>query len=172
MMARATNEAVNSAGVLSLSAKPGHILMWSHYANSHRGICIRFRASSNTPFFGRAQRVIYQTMRPVLNLIRDTPVNQSEKALLTKADFWDYEEEWRIIEHAAGPGVHKFPAGLLDGVILGARIYPENEKRIIEMINLRGEETRVLKAQSDPHAFRIRIPRRSSLFGSPVRVMR
>jgi hypothetical protein len=49
---RALDEAVNSAGVLSLSAKPDHILMWSHYADSHQGICLRFRASQTTPFLG------------------------------------------------------------------------------------------------------------------------
>lgn len=151
------NEAVNSAGVLSLSARADHVLMWSHYADSHRGICVRFRASSTTPFFGRAQRVVYQADRPVLNLIHDSPEAQSEKALLTKADFWSYEEEWRIVEHEAGPGVHKFPAGLLDAVILGARISPKDQERITKLVAQRRTKTDILHAQIDTKRFRLTI---------------
>src|SRR5438477_4992628 len=32
-------------GVLSLSEIPDDILMWSHYADGHRGICLKFRHS-------------------------------------------------------------------------------------------------------------------------------
>jgi hypothetical protein len=153
----AMNDAVNSAGVLALSARPDHILMWSHYADSHRGICLRFQASSTTPFFGRAQRVLYQVERPVLNLIHDSPGHQSEKALLTKADFWSYEEEWRIVEHEAGPGVHKFPSELLDGVILGARISQGNRESILSWLRQRPTPTEIFQAQIDPAKFRLQI---------------
>jgi hypothetical protein len=34
---------IPNSGVLSLSAVPDDILMWSHYANGHRGICLKFR---------------------------------------------------------------------------------------------------------------------------------
>jgi hypothetical protein len=150
-------EAVNSAGVLSLSAKPDHVLMWSHYADSHRGICIRFQASSTTPFFGRAQRVIYQPDRPVLNVILDSRDARAEKALLTKADFWSYEEEWRIVEHEAGPGTHRFPASLLDAVILGARIALDDKERVLGLIRRRKTKAKILQAQIDAKKFRLTI---------------
>lgn len=156
-MNAAMSEAVNSAGVLSLSAKPDHVLMWSHYADSHRGICIRFKASSTTPFFGRAQRVTYQADRPILNLIHDPPDVQMEKALLTKADFWSYEEEWRIVEHEVGPGIHTFPASLLNAVVLGARITSDDRARIIEMVANRKTQTEILQARIDDKKFRLLI---------------
>lgn len=153
----AMTEAVNSAGVLSLSAKYDHILMWSHYADSHRGICLRFQASSSTPFFGRAQPIIYQEARPIVNLIHDSPHAQADNALLTKADFWSYEEEWRIVEHEAGPGVHKFPAGLLDVVILGARISSADKQKVLEWVAQRKTKAGVLQAQIDTERFRLKI---------------
>lgn len=127
-------EAVNEAGIFSMAATCEHVLMWSHYADSHKGVCLRFRAKASTPFFGRAQPVTYQETRPVINLITDTPAEQAGKALLTKADFWSYEEEWRIVEHESGPGIHVFPSGLLDGVIFGARVTKRDRERILEWI--------------------------------------
>jgi hypothetical protein len=150
-------EVVNSVGVLSLSAKHDHILMWSHYANSHHGICLRFQASASTPFFGRAQRVLYQVDRPILNPIHDNLHTQSEKALLTKADFWCYEQEWRVIEHDTGPGVHKFPPKLLDAVILGARISPADKQKVLYWLAQRSTKTEVLQAQIDTEKFRLKI---------------
>jgi len=148
---------VELAGVLSLSARCNHILMWSHYADSHRGICLRFKASSTTPFFGRAQRVVYQAERPKLNLILDNHETQSTKALLAKADFWGYEEEWRIVEHELGPGVHQFPPELLDGVILGARISDENKQNVMSWVATRKNNLEILQARFNDKSFRLDI---------------
>jgi hypothetical protein len=155
------NDIVNSAGVLSLSAKHDHILMWSHYANSHRGICLRFQASTITPFFGRAQPVLYEIARPILNVIHDDPYTQIDKALLTKADFWSYEQEWRVIDHDTGPGVHKFPGELLDAIILGARISAEDRQKVLTWVAQRRTIIEVLHAQIDDERFRLKIPCRS-----------
>ena len=40
---------LNSVGVFSLSGKPDHPLMWSHYAEEHRGICLGFELRDLTP---------------------------------------------------------------------------------------------------------------------------
>ncbi len=50
---------LEQTGVFCLSAIPDHILMWSHYAMAHTGICIEFEATSHTDFFGLAQQVHY-----------------------------------------------------------------------------------------------------------------
>lgn len=33
---------VNSAGIFCLSADPANLLLWSHYADCHKGLCIKF----------------------------------------------------------------------------------------------------------------------------------
>ena len=50
---------VDACGILSLCAKNDDILMWSHYASSHRGICLEFKAGDNDPFFAYALPVTY-----------------------------------------------------------------------------------------------------------------
>lgn len=151
------DEVVNSVGVLSLSEKPNDVLMWSHYSASHTGIGLRFKVSAEKPFFTQALPVLYQLQRPILDLLDDNPHEQSEKALLTKADFWHYEQEWRIIEHQRGPGVHPFPLSLLDGIILGARITRENRDRVLEWVARRNAPTELLEATFDDQLFSMRI---------------
>ena len=79
--------------VLSFSEDPKHPLMWSHYANSHRGICIGFRRD----FFPGVLRVRYPQRVPRLNL--GLPVEQKRAtAFLTKRKAWAYEREWRLVD--------------------------------------------------------------------------
>ncbi|OQY01441.1 MAG: hypothetical protein B6I26_03690 [Desulfobacteraceae bacterium 4572_130] len=115
-------------GVLCLSAISDNILMWSHYAGSHSGICIEFEATSYTEFFGLADKVDYEKDYPVVNIIKDAGYNMAKKVLLTKSKDWKYEKEWRIINKDAPPGSYKFPSGFLKGVILGAKIGKNKEK--------------------------------------------
>jgi hypothetical protein len=129
------NKIVESAGVCSFSEKWDDLLMWSHYADSHRGICIRFKASSSTTFFGKAQKVSYQEEHPIIHMINDKDKDKACKSILVKADSWSYEHEWRIVEHEEGPGPHRFPTGLLDAVILGVNIREEHRKKIISWIH-------------------------------------
>lgn len=53
-----------SFGVLSLSEKPDDILMWSHYSNSHNGICLEYDPSAHPKAFPRLNPVRYQESYP------------------------------------------------------------------------------------------------------------
>jgi hypothetical protein len=151
------DEVVNSVGVLSLSEKPDDVLMWSHYSTSHTGICLRFKVLAEKPFFVQALPVRYQAERPVLDLINDDAHAQSTKALLTKADYWSYEKEWRIIEHDKGPGVHIFPPALLDGIILGAATSKDDRALVRKWIVERRLPTELLQARFHEQLYALRL---------------
>ena len=70
-------------GVFSLACERGRIEMWDEYANHRRGLCIHFRADAFSPF-GYAQRVLYQTERPVLPLPPTDERVVADRGLLTK----------------------------------------------------------------------------------------
>jgi hypothetical protein len=64
-----------SFGVLCLSERPDDILLWSHYSNSHRGLCLEFDAAAHPDVFPRLRRVVYQKKYPAIptefpNLLR------------------------------------------------------------------------------------------------------
>ena len=138
---------LEETGVFCLSEIPDHILMWSHYADSHTGICIKFEATSHTQFFGLAQRVCYKTTYPVLNIIKDSQDDILKKALLTKSKHWEYEKEWRIAWQDSPPGVYNFPIGLLKEVVLGARISEKNKENVLSWVKKSEHRPKVYEAK-------------------------
>lgn len=137
---------INQLGVLSLSATCKNILLWSHYAASHTGICLKFGASSKTPFFGLAQQVKYKSSYPEIGLLKHSPHEQAQAFLLTKAKDWGYEEEWRIIDHKEGSGQKHFPEELLLEVILGAKITSQNKDNVLGWLSERKYPVQVSQA--------------------------
>ena len=147
---------IHSAGVLSLSRTARHPLMWSHYADSHRGFCVQF-AHSNEPFFGGALPVAYADKIPCISHIRDTSRTQTVVNLLTKASFWSYEREWRIIQHEGGPGFYAFEPRLLTGVIFGLRTSSKDREQIVGWLQKHKSQPQLFEARKDRFRYWIRL---------------
>ncbi len=90
---------LNSSGVLCLSSTPYEILMWSHYADSHRGVCIEFeRAVSNELGSEACSAVSYggfDTYNIAAGL--DGLKNTIDHVFHRKSEHWAYEKEWRTV---------------------------------------------------------------------------
>ena len=125
-------------GVYCLTTLKDNILMWAHYSNNHKGFCLEFDHKGE--FFGRAHPITYSKVMPKFNILNMTvgeTYKQTEffvNALLTKAEDWKYEDEWRIVytPKEGGPGIHTFPEKRLNGVILGFQTCNQNRKNIIK----------------------------------------
>lgn len=77
--------------VLCLSKEPSIPLMWSHYADSHKGLCIAITLNSHTT---EPMRYL-DTTKEINEYIGEPP--DCKKALLAKYTYWEYEEEHRVI---------------------------------------------------------------------------
>ena len=144
---------LNEMGVFCMSEVKDQILMWAHYSEGHTGFCLEFKATSTTPFFGRAQRIKYRDEYPSVNFFKSFRDTQVEATLLTKAIFWCYEKEWRVIEHEHGPGTYIFPQELLTGVIMGCQMPGENRKRIIDWVKNMNQKPTLYKAEVKEREF-------------------
>jgi hypothetical protein len=88
--------------MLSLTRKRNNLLMWPHYADSHRGFVIGF--DDENPFFHQEtprtmsplMQVQYSSKRPVVSRFEELADNLHEIVFLTKGDQWSYEEELRM----------------------------------------------------------------------------
>ena len=77
--------------------------MWSHYAEEHRGICIKYRLSSH--FIKQEENDKYEHMYlkkveykdDIINI--ETPTLNSAIAFATKSKEWSYEKEVRLIDY-------------------------------------------------------------------------
>jgi|SRR6267143_3161473 len=75
-------------GVICFCKQWHNPLLWSHYADKHRGICLGFEIDERG-----LKAVSYVTERPNLQI---PPTKESmDELLFTKYRDWQYEEEWR-----------------------------------------------------------------------------
>ena len=82
--------------IYCLARYPDRSLMWSHYANNHRGICLEFDASQAV--IGGAFQVAYREELPALDILASS--NEAVfQVFLTKSLDWSYEKEYRIVAH-------------------------------------------------------------------------
>jgi hypothetical protein len=119
-------------GIFSLSSKPDDLLMWSYYADGHRGICLQFALQESKLFGCEVTEVGYEEQYPRLSVYDKPTLDYVRRYLSTKAKAWGHEAEWRIIWQK--PGVNQFPPEYLTGVILGARISPEDRTEILRLV--------------------------------------
>ena len=118
-------------GVLCLSKNPENILMWSHYANNHKGIVYEFKNdlfkntdSVTNSFNGNDNKVIYPNNKSY-ELLSYTKTGKGKKEqfakeLLTKAKDWEYEEEYRMIDFE-NSGNKVFKKESLCSIIFGVK---------------------------------------------------
>ena len=120
---------ISKRRVYCITSNPTSMLMWSHYADHHKGICLEFGVDN--PLFAKAAEVIYCEKYPVWS--PDEFEKQQDRAtemVLVKADAWRYEDEFQLISLADGPASHplliendclSLPAGALKSVIVGCQ---------------------------------------------------
>ncbi len=145
----------HNVGVACFSSVDKNILMWAHYADNHRGICLVFERSLKSRVFRNAQPVKYSKERPLVNIIRDGKAESMEKSLLTKARYWRYEHEWRWLYQVPGP--QKFEREMLSGIILGASMNADVRERLLATISARLPTISIYQASIDETKFALNI---------------
>ncbi|GHY52764.1 hypothetical protein VCSRO70_3466 [Vibrio cholerae] len=122
-----TQQDLSEIGIISLTEDPVNTLMWSHYADEHRGIAVQFRANGSL-FEGAIvgndgirnkygedysglvnetpRAVAYRKNRPQFDFIEEVAVNDpddyphkkfNQQLIYTKANDWIYEKERRSV---------------------------------------------------------------------------
>jgi len=119
-------------GVVCLAEQPDNILMWSHYSNGHRGICLEF----DTNYLGetsRFHRVQYKKSYPivkVVSLLSKTLLHPTP--FVTKSIQWKYEKEWRLLSEQGDTGV-QYHIKALKAIYFGCAISNHDIEKIIAL---------------------------------------
>jgi hypothetical protein len=119
--------------VLCLSQKRDDILMWSHYANQHTGICLGFDREKWPLLQKHAKAMCYQDEYPLVNVLGPDPEKETQKLVFIKSAKWAYEAEWRVVRAAPGTQKYIFPSEALAEIVFGYRIAPQDRMMIIIM---------------------------------------
>lgn len=144
-------------GLYCLTERNDSILMWSHYAAEHKGYCLEFSASDYTPVFGTAQKVSYADTYPEISFYNTPNQDKVSLTFLTKYREWEYEYEWRIVDHENGPGPREYPCELLRSVTFGLRIKEEHKAQIMKWLKKRSHPVKLYQAVQGRDRFEVRI---------------
>lgn len=115
-------------------------LMWSHYADSHKGICVEYDFSDRAVNKSQPLPVYYSHERPQFVWKPEGELTQESKskgaaclmqALLTKEEEWNYENEWRMFI-SAETEPDDVPAPPIKCIYIGASCSKENTEKIVD----------------------------------------
>lgn len=153
---------IDALGLLCLSTMNDDILMWSHYADKHKGFCLQF---------DKAKLEAWQCCRPIdygnrflsfrefNNALPDT--EKLGHLLLRKSGHWTYEKEWRIIVNPdndnSGIRYYKFPEELLTGVVFGCQMKDDKRRVIKDFLKNRKNHVQCYEAKKKENEFALEI---------------
>ena len=148
-----------SVGVICFTSSGDNILMWSHYANNHEGICIEFDLENN--FFngkykdssfsvfsesklkdhyaniGIINEVKYSEERPTF--LDPSEISYNTEFWFVKSKNWAYENEYRILlptDHAIREKdmlFYKMDKAAIKSVIVGCQMPVKAKKEIFDL---------------------------------------
>ncbi len=146
---------LKNIGVCCFTLKNDHILMWSHYAAKHQGLCMIFDPLVDIRYFLTAEVGYTEAFRP-FNYF-DNHEDALMKMAVTKSLDWAYESEIRIVLPEQNGKLH-FPKNALKGVIFGCRTTQKDIEEIKVIVNNSGYgEVIFQKACMERNQFRLTI---------------
>ena len=154
----------SSIGLLSLTAKYDDTLMWSYYADAHKGICFEFDTEVQS-VISSAAPVRYQALFPELRFFMMNPEEMAYAIALTKNSAWAHEAEWRVIAIDQAGTSPSFPPEALTAVILGAQIESDRQAQILELLGQRGVPVRVDRMAIAPGEYRLSVQKEAHQVG-------
>jgi hypothetical protein len=148
--------------VYCLTTKPGCPLMWAHYADHHRGVCLEFDMRKRD--LCAAIQVQYRQMYPSFHLNDGKDLSP----LYTKSFHWQYEEEYRLIaqeESSAFPvdtmitrsQLYDLPGGALTSIIVGATASEQNRRTIRDIVDRSNSGLLIRQARCAPDRYELMI---------------
>jgi Protein of unknown function (DUF2971) len=133
------SEHTDKMGVYSFGGDPLSILMWSHYASNHQGICLQFDAARDPRTLGAHTATMhYSVDYSITNWTTDW-VGCTQVVLLRKHPGWSYERESRILVPEHSNQYISFRPDALRSIIVGCCGPPKSIEQLRELIRERSD---------------------------------
>ena len=141
---------LKNVGICSLSRTRRNQLMWSHYAEDHKGFCIGFNENnlktsssrfslmdveyqSKLPYEGIIDRIKYFNSIPGANNTKSIVGDILSSILGIKFTNWKYEKEVRLVR--PNFGTINFDASAVNSIAFGLRMSDKDKKTLIKLLN-------------------------------------
>lgn len=158
---------LNPIGICCLSKVSDSILMWSHYANHHKGIVVEFNTFQDkyTELRDVEKKllgfpIVYQNEMPKISARNGQDgFSAVQSSILTKSLSWEYENEVRVLSTQSGPGIHNFDHSLISRVIAGVKMtncdYLDLVKRVNQINSENDLSIQVVKARMSKDDYKV-----------------
>jgi len=160
-------EVGHEQGVLCLSSDLENVMMWSHYADNHEGLVLRFdtrymgdQVSGELRCFQVKYGLSFPRLPEYLAALRELENGDrlafARLYLCRKSMDWKNEKEWRFFAGKPDSFV-EFDAPMLSSVVFGWKM-PEGTRRLVTAwANTLNHKPELLQAKPCPDRFRMAI---------------
>jgi hypothetical protein len=114
------------------STKPNDVLMFLHYADNHRGLCVGFDTRKLVSSLNLKNSPLRADIRPVSYFPSMPKLNHKTRPALSatcKSDIWNYENEFRLFmakgSSLVGYGTFYFDKEAISEIIIGCKAYDD-----------------------------------------------
>ena len=173
-----------TCGILCLSKRRDSKLMWSHYADNHRGFIIGFNPEHSffnqetfliSPVLGKIhvsgagfsfpRAIEYMTSPPRISMGQDT-IN----ILFKKAKCWQYEEEVRVLRNIVSSSFRPtknidlfvFPPDAVNEIVIGIGTSSLLQSKILELSKEKYTSAKVEYAEIDSRNYEMSFSKENS----------
>lgn len=123
----AVHKTIIDSDIFCMTPKPNNLLMWAHYADQHKGACIKFDLLKDVTTFNFPKSVDYSDDYYSYNYLREQ--GKASMAIWHKSKEWAYEEEFRIVKPTFHGLIEVKPDAVVE-VIFGCRCSAADENAI------------------------------------------
>lgn len=159
------DEYTSKMGITCFSERCDSLLMWAHYSDSSRGICVEYdimdmnnqKKYTPIPVIYSNNKVIFDSLN--LETVEGDAIRLLINSLTTKSLDWNYEHEWRIVFDNKACGLcwdDEKQGAIMDmvkpkSIILGCNVRGEFEESVT--MYCEENEVNLFKMEKDPKLF-------------------
>lgn len=151
---------IKNRGICCFTTKFDNPLMWAHYADEHRGVCLEYAVTDDRTL-DDFHRVKYSNQIDAKRIMQSYShsggiCDELDLELLTtKPKEWEYEEEYRYII-SSGDTKCVLPVQLRS-IIFGARFPEEDIEEIVAILSEYPARPKLKRATIDSQSFSIKV---------------
>lgn len=147
-------EDIKQFGIFCTCMLNNNILLWSHYANNHTGVCLGLKADKLLEKYynngemgaGEVKYDKFPVIAPIHSRDENAITATFQQFFLTKAPFWNYELEYRFLDYPC-TNRKKIIGDLLESIYMGCDISSSDEIFIKEICRKSDGRIKLYKAE-------------------------
>lgn len=154
IVSNAVEKEMKRLGILCLTGDNDNLLMWAHYADEHKGVCIEYDLEADIEAFCFPNKVDYTDEYVKFNYLRGQ--EHVTDCIFHKSKDWKYENEYRIVRMGYARKPVPINKETIKCIYFGCKCPNKDIKEIITLIqNKNYNHIQIKKAEQDEKSYKL-----------------